>query len=196
MQRRSLIVLWIVAASSLALLACRGEEGESDPASESPATTDLSAKESDSETITIPLDQIWAYDMPGTRDIAELESNGNPHMEHGPVVLEIRRSLGVVPKGHLAKVGFAVVGEGMDALREAHAVFTEKRKPSQTLSTGSNISIVFFSHQSNPYVHLDKVERKDNTVDIYYHFVPHETMDTSEHLALIPLGGYRAASIT
>jgi hypothetical protein len=47
---------------------------------------------------------------------------------------------------------------------------------------------VFFSYQFAVYVHLHHVEHRGNVVEIYFHFVPHETMDSTEHRALIPLG--------
>jgi hypothetical protein len=48
--------------------------------------------------------------------------------------------------------------------------------------------VVFFAHETQPYVHLHKVERQDNSVNINYRFVYHEEQDTNRYFALLPLG--------
>ena len=136
------------------------------------------------ETVTIPLDQIWAYNMPGTRDVQELVSDARSLL-----FMEIRRSLWSLPVNEKnAGQGFAVSGNESEALGNVHAVLVEGNNPRQTFSRGSSIHVAFFSYQSRPYVHLHKVERQTNTVNIRWRFVPHETEETTEHFALIPLG--------
>jgi hypothetical protein len=133
------------------------------------------------EAVTIRLDQIWAYNIPGTRDIEDL----NPPSK---LAFEIRVAIGFPPKKKDANHGFAVQGEGFDALREAHAVFVEEKTRRDTFSANSEISAVFFAHETRRYVHLHKVERQGNNINIYYRFIPHETEETTRHFALIPLG--------
>jgi hypothetical protein len=90
--------------------------------------------------------------------------------------------------GQSAAQAFAVAGAGKDALREAAAVMSGKKKPQTSFSANSNVSVVFFSHSFNCYVHLDKVELQPGLIVISYRFVPHETKQMSSHFALIPIG--------
>lgn len=141
----------------------------------------------------IPLDQIWALQMPGTRDIGELEADKPPKSMYGPLVEKIRRALDTArEEGKDAKAAFAVLGTGLDALREAHAVLVQEKKPRETFPSGSEISVVFFSHSFGSYVHLDRVQRRDNVIEIHYRFVPHKTSDLTEHIAIVPLGALPA----
>jgi len=160
-------LLSIVGASSIAII----------------ATSAAHAKppENNVDTAIIPLDQIWAYNIPGTRDIEDL----NPPSK---LAFEIRVAIGFPPKKKDANHGFTVQGEGFDALREAHAVFVEEKTRRDTFSANSEISAVFFAHETRRYVHLHKVERQGDNISIYYRFIPHETEETTRHFALIPLG--------
>jgi hypothetical protein len=137
------------------------------------------------DVVTIPLDAIWAYNMPDTVDIHSLDDNG----EAAKVVAEIRRRLvTATPNWKEAKAAFAVAATELKALREAHAVLVEGKKPRQTFPADSDISIIFFSYQFGQYVHLEKVTRRGNVIDVQYKFVPHKTKEVTEHFALIPLG--------
>jgi hypothetical protein len=133
------------------------------------------------EAVTIPLDQIWANDMPGTRNIGKLDPNR-------PLAYEIRKAIGFPPNDKEADPGFAVSGTGLDALREAHAVLVKKTPLRDTLPANSEVSIVFFAHETGPYVHIRKVEHQGQNVNIYYRFVFHEEEVTSGYIALIPMG--------
>ncbi len=153
------------------------------------AVAETPNEQADSDTVTIPLDQIWAYKMPGTRDVAELEPDNHPQSEHGALVAQIRSSLSQTPPtGKSARTGFAVFGTGLEALRDAHAVLVKNEKPRQSFPADSEISVVFFSYQFGPYAHLRSIERRGNVVEICYRFVPHRTEEVTEHFALIPLG--------
>ena len=80
------------------------------------------------------------------------------------------------------------MGTGIDALRRAHAVFAEGKKPRDTFAPESAITIVFFSYQFGTYVHLQQVELRENIIDVEYRFVPHGEIYLTAHFALIPLG--------
>jgi hypothetical protein len=161
--------LSIVSACALALLLCVV------------VTAERVAKQS--EAVEIPLKEIWAYNMPGTRDLQKVEDRLTPKQWE-----EIRRSLSVQPpQGKKAGTGFAVVGVGPDAMREVHVVLVEGKKPSQIFPSNSDVSLVFYSYQFNRYVHLRSVSRRGNVIEIQYQFVPHKTKELTEHFALIPL---------
>jgi hypothetical protein len=137
-----------------------------------------------SEAVMIPLDRIWGYNMPGTRDVQELAADAR-----SVPFMEIRRSIWSIPaKQTKAGPAFAVSGTELEALRDVHSVLVNGKKPPQLLPAGSEIYVAFFSYANRPYVHLHNVERQGNTIDIRWRFVPHETEETTEHFALIPLG--------
>jgi hypothetical protein len=138
-------------------------------------------KHDEAEVITIPLDQIWATRMPGTLDIEQLSPRD-------PLVFEIRRSIGFAAKDERASPAFAVIGTGLDALREAHEVFIRQKEPRQSVRVGSQTSVIFFAHETREYVHLHRVECRGYTLKAYYRFVPNENEEMSAYLAIIPLG--------
>ncbi len=151
------------------------------------------------EEHVIPLKDIWAFQMPGTRDVHDLEPD-----KFGPRIskLSSAEQLKVTGKsltsqiathldynkpGQSALQAFAVSGIGADALREAAAVLSGKKKPQTLFLPNSDLSIVFFSHPFSYYVHLDKVEQQPGRVVISYRFVPHDTKEITRHFALIPI---------
>jgi hypothetical protein len=50
------------------------------------------------EAVEIPLKEIWALEMPGTRDIRRLEKNRPPTYSYGPLIQDIGRALAQSPK--------------------------------------------------------------------------------------------------
>lgn len=156
------------------------------------------------DSVEIPLSEIWALRMPGTRDVKELEPEA-----YGPEARalseteqfqrfnssntqQIRNSLELEPDSDAPgpkKPGkaFAVVGTGKKALTEAKEILSGRKKPQSSFSANSRLSIVFYSLQSGSYVHLTSVERQGNRINIHFQFVPHFTDDMSDHFALIPV---------
>jgi len=154
--------------------------------------------------VEIPLEQVWAYQMPGTRPMEVGKKDGTYLSDEGPLLDEIRRVL-VVDWREGPKLlkdgmpGFAVLGTGMDALREAHAVLVKKQAPRKSFPEDAKVSLVFFSNQCSRYVHLHRVEREENRVEIRYRFVGHKygrggTTGT-KHFALIPLDKVAAGNV-
>jgi hypothetical protein len=144
--------------------------------------------------VEIPLKSIRALDMPGTGDVREMEPESfGKHVRELPPdeqiklvnqssIEQIRQSLQTEGK---AEKGFVV--SSPDALKAARDILTGKTKRSESLPIGE-VTAVFFSRQSGSSVHVYKVERHGNTVDIHYRFMPHDDSYLSEHFALIPLG--------
>jgi hypothetical protein len=156
-----------------------------------PALAEPTDQRPDAEAITIPLDQIWAYDMPGTRDIQKFERHG-----HSELLEAIRRTLSTrPPQGKTARAGFAVVGDGPDALPDIHAVLVEGKKPRENFPPDSDLTLVFFSYQFGFYVHLHSVSLRGDFIEIQYRFVPHKTKEVTEHFALIPVGKLRPSKV-
>jgi hypothetical protein len=151
---------------------------------------------------TIALDQIWAYEIPGTHDVRELEPqhfgkhvadlSGEQQLKllHGSRTQQILDSLVYLREEEKlqAQPGFAVTGSPAEALRQAHDVLANKRKPRHTFSDKEDIYAIFFSHQFGNYVRINKVVRKNTDIEIEYQFVPHRTKEVTNHFAIIPLG--------
>jgi len=141
------------------------------------------------EAVEIPLGQIWALDMPGTRDIREFTpiQRGPPRTQFLNI---IRQSLWGKPPEDEAKNGFVV--EGVDSLVSFRASALLRSRSGrwnvETHSTKAELSLVFFSHPSAYQVHLEVVERRGTEIDVRYRLVPHFTGKVTVHLALIPLG--------
>jgi hypothetical protein len=153
------------------------------------------APKEEAKTQTIPLDQIWAYKMPGTRDVRELE----PKPKSAATIDELARQsdfwkimkvLDRRPKeGEKAGHAFVVVGTGKQALKNASAVFVEKDKDRPTIVPAeTDLSIVFYSHNCGRYVRLVNVEQSPQLISVKYQFVNHVQQEMTRHFALIPIG--------
>lgn len=129
----------------------------------------------------IPLDSIWAKDMPGTQDVQKLKSE---------CLGEIVEALGFrnwPAKGKEAGQAFVVRGSGKDALCNARDVFSGKEPKAKTQPQGESISLVFYTFATGYYGHLREVTRDANEINIKYSLVPHRTRELTNHFALIPL---------
>jgi len=138
-------------------------------------------------SVTIPLTSIWAWDMPGTRDVRELEKVLVLRRDED-LIKQIRRSLSKSEnKTTKFTTGFVVLGHDYEALKNAHAVLVKRNKSGNSISFGKPASLVFFSHSSSQYVHLNEVRISDGKIDIHYKFVPHKTKELTAHYAIVPL---------
>lgn len=148
----------------------------------------VSAAAAADDVVKIPLDTIWAANMPGTRDVYELEKGTGSRNHPAPLSDQIADALPFLPQGKTTGKGFAVAGTENEALRSANAVMAKKQQPRQSFPSNASVWLVFYSHSLNEYVHLDSVERRDKIIKVAYRFVPHETKQMTAHFALIPLG--------
>lgn len=148
------------------------------------SVTSAFASEVNPKRVEIQLKHVYALAMPGTRDVRELPAA----RADGRIVESIRKALEPEQNEKQARRGFVVTGTGDIALRHAHGVLVAGEKPKARFPADEALSAVFFSYQSALYVHLDKVERQGFAFRISYRFVPHESGETTEHFALIPLG--------
>lgn len=136
----------------------------------------------------IPLETVWALDMPGTQPMNRIQ-RGTPLLyeaAEGKLVDEIRAALKYDPRRPTAGPCFAVQGTGMTALRHAHAVLVREEKLPTEFQAGEELTLVFYSYQFGAYVHLTEVVDRGERIEIRYRFVPHETTEVTAHLALIP----------
>jgi hypothetical protein len=150
------------------------------------------------KSATIPLEEIWALRMPGTKPIARLEpevfgkksqqlsgQEGMRRIRQSPIY-QIQNFLKKAPDDGTEPC-FAVQGIGLDALHAAHDVFVKNQRPQASFAKGSKVSVIFFSHLHYEYVHIRRVDREGNNISIRYQFVPHSERDVTVHFAIIPL---------
>lgn len=142
----------------------------------------------------IPLKEVWAYNMPGTREMTDAMRDDGYISEEGPLLREIRRRLKRNPDKKTANPAFVVEGTGMEAMKAVHAILTTDEAPQESVTTTGNISVVFFSYDFGSYVQLERIEREANTIRIMYRFVPHDSRELTQHLAIIPLGKLNAGA--
>ncbi len=148
----------------------------------------------------IPLDQIWALDMPGTRDVRELDPRKDVNVKNSTAVTKIRRSifLRTYRTKERPKAGpcFLVPGEGKEALQNAAKVLVDNAPHAKTLPAGEKVSLVFYSQPAPGYVALHSVRHSDNHITVRYQVITHQTANATVHFALIPLGKLPAGKAT
>jgi hypothetical protein len=132
------------------------------------------------KSVEIPLKTIWAYRMPGTRDINELDGGKAQKEFVEPLLKHIRDTW---DNDH----GLAVQGEELEALQRFYRIEVDEIKNCR-LSADAPISLVFFNKPTYPIVHLQSVEKEGNRITVQYRLNPHRTAYSPQHLALIPLG--------
>ncbi len=152
--------------------------------------------------VEIPLNKIWAWDMPGTEDIRTLEpKHFGPAVRPLPaqeqidlllssLVQQIRQ---FIQKGTYettsAGPGFAVAGSDRVALDNVYDILVNSRKPLDKFSSGTSVTAFFYSRLTNGrYFHIKRCERKGSTITVKYQLVPYNHRMMTLHFALIPLG--------
>jgi hypothetical protein len=110
--------------------------------------------------------------------------------EKESLVLPIERVLLKLPTRKEAKPGpgFAIEGNGKTALRGIYDVLVKGDKPIDEFAAGREVSIVFFTHPTQPAVRFDRITLHNGTFDIRYSLVPRAVQSIRWTLALIPCG--------
>jgi hypothetical protein len=159
---------------------------------ESEATTESKsqAQSGDNETkpATIPLDRIWAYGLPGTRDIDEL-AKGDDTKLLDSIVQSWKNRAKYLEHYDVPRPGFAASGCGLTALNAAHTVLVENTTPRDSFSPNEEITLVLFSELGTKQVQISEVRREGNRVVIQYRLMlPKWKGKAPANLALVPLG--------
>jgi hypothetical protein len=156
-------------------------------------TAQTLGESSSDKTTAIPLDRIWAYKMPGTRDIKSLSKNVpadelDMRLLNAALELSYERAERMKFKD-VARPGFAIPGNGRTALHTALAVFIDWGARRNELSSADELTIAFFSEPISRYaVQIRQVTRKDNVIEIQYELVPDTDRGSHVNFALIPIG--------
>jgi hypothetical protein len=140
----------------------------------------------EAKVVQIPLSEIWALDMPGTKNVYNLDQS---RMELPMSTL----STGPLQLLHLLKInearpGFVVIGTGQEALIASHKKLPEGESPPSVFLPGKELSIVYFSHGFARRIVLNRVLRRGFDIEISCRFQPTGDEVCSSHFALIPLG--------
>jgi len=118
----------------------------------------------------IPLEDIWADKMPGTRDLHELAAAPGKYDD-----VAVEQTIVVPGVGAVAKTAALRVRSGMD-------------KPLGDFHAGQQVSLYFATTRAGArYIHLRSVSVADRTVTLRYAAVVHRSRELSWHAALIPL---------
>jgi hypothetical protein len=148
------------------------------------------------DVVEIPLSKIWALNMPGTKNVRELEPRQDQDLRK-TVASKISRSL-VYRNSEQANAGpcFLVIGEGKEALLNAAKVIVDGAPLPKTLPTDNKLSLVFYSYSAPGYVHLQSVKQSKSKLTVSYKVVIHRTLESTVHFALIPLGKRPAGQVS
>lgn len=168
------------------------------------------AKESDSEKITIPLDDIWTNTSVGPKRLRDLEPDlliyrdtpekikqySTPEAiaevrrraAKESLVLPIERAMQSRPIGEKVGPSFAVEGIGRESRRGIYDVLVKGEKPKESFTEDTDLSLVFFTSKKQPSVILDQVTKKGKVIEIRYVLVPSGLGAMTGQFALIPLG--------
>jgi hypothetical protein len=158
----------------------------------------------DPPSTEIPLDQIWAYEMPGTRNVRLLE----PHMRvDDPLfkesylksaVREISRylSINIPPAGEMAGSAFVVVGTDGEALENARRSIRERGARNQIAPKDTDLSLVVYGFVTGWHPRVISVEKQQTTIVVKYQFVaPLEESHGGKLFALIPIGKFTEGTV-
>ncbi len=143
------------------------------------------------ETLTIPLDTIWAWDMPGTKDVSEISPVDTtlPTKETRRLspMHDILITLNYADKNQRPAKGFVVIGSDRLALDKAREIITGKSKALSALPSYEELTLVYFSKGGCP-IYLSEVSRNKHKIIVT--FYTHRTieLDLGSYFALIPLG--------
>ena len=126
------------------------------------------------KTEIIPLDQIWAWKMPGTKNLGTLDAVKTGGTTEHPIINNIGSVLVRRPiKGEKARPAFVVEGIGKEALQNAQAVFKKGNTAADDMPGDTELSLVFYSYSSGQWVHLVSIEKFERVVTVKYRFVCH-----------------------
>jgi len=145
-------------------------------------------KPEEAETVVIPLDEIWGWEIQGTRNVLATTSDDSQQKQAKWTMVEsICNSLHPLGNKGESEPAFMVQSVGLKALKNAHAVRTNEKKSRKSFPSGTEVSIFFFSHALNPYVRLCEVRLRGSIIEIKYCFVPTIDAGQTVHWALIPM---------
>ncbi len=163
------------------------------------------------DSIEIPLESIWALDIPKTRDIEGMDLPAAPQSSfpgwgfeefknyRQQAIERLHSALSAKPPSADALAGFVVSVSPERKLlavlnNEIIQALNSESSPvrQNSIQSGRNAFLIFYSHPSSYYVRLKSVTRQGKTIEVSYAFEPHYTVESTVHFAMIPLGKLEA----
>lgn len=140
----------------------------------------------------IPLNQVWAYKMPGTSSLSDLSKGEAARIDsmlwHAVMELTYERANRLDFKAP-PRPGFAISGSDRSALHAAMAVLIDWNARPERLPANDDVTVVFFSEPISRYpVQIRQVQRDGKEIEIQYELVPDLNKGSHINFALIPLG--------
>ncbi len=148
------------------------------------------------DVVEIPLEEIWALNMPGTKDVREIARVDTDREPARPSNLDlVIRSLVVTPTRTMPTLmapgnPTRAVASAATALRKRDPLFGD-RGP---ISGSDDWNIVFYKFVSAYDVEIVSVERKAFHFNISYRFVPKYQPQATVGFAVIPCGKITAGN--
>lgn len=132
------------------------------------------------QSVSIPVDSVWGFRIPRTQELEKLLKDDESTTLLQPLLRHIRKTWDDDP-------GLAFQGAGRVVLQQffRHEFEDYERAP---LVEGRPISVIFYTQFLGGYLELVDLQRTGFEVVVTYRFIPHETADASQHIAIIPLG--------
>jgi hypothetical protein len=149
------------------------------------------------EAVEISLSEIWAYNIPGTKKVKELE----PNLKHDVPVHElVANSSNYFIQRKLSRMRkdippcFVVEGDGEDALLAARDVFSDMTKRKDTFTSDKKLTLVFFAGSRSHGINLKPIKILGDQIEIRYElFRPKiSNLTVNPQYGLIPLGKLQA----
>jgi hypothetical protein len=147
------------------------------------------------DSVEIPLSEVWSIGFRETKQAAHLEPEffGRREDRQGShfnsMIFQISRTLSREKHSDTAmRSGFAVLGEGREALEQIYAILVKGKTYQERFPQSSNVSAVFLTRQIG-FMHLTKIERVGSIFTINYCREPTASNPIiSPKVAIIPLG--------
>jgi hypothetical protein len=146
------------------------------------------------DTVTIPLDRVWANGMHGCRSVYDLVPEG----QRADFTERFTRPIGLSlsadsssrwpREDQIAGPGFAVSGTSLEALEALYEIMVKDKPPRTEFSTDDEISLVFLMYQFGSYAQIQQIERRGTDFEIRWRFVRPINKILTGYFALIPVG--------
>ncbi len=149
-----------------------------------PVEPDLT--EASKDAIEIPLDSIWGFRMPGTKDIREIDipyPNGRE-----TTAGNISKSLYTSKVGQKAGPILTVKGSGKEALASVEKIITNRMQAPSIFSTSDDINLYVYARSASAGARLDRIVRDGRQIRIEYHFGYRDDDGTALNFVMVPLG--------
>lgn len=152
----------------------------------------------------IPLEDIWALGMPGTKDVRELDPGGIARIHkdtsdaeaeaivkryHNSTTYKLQKTFVKYFENAEKPEVLVVQGTGEKALTNLLRSLTEKTPKLKTpVPSDTELTLVFYAQPTIHHVRLAKASRDGRTIKLEYTYKTGLSRDTAFRYALVPIG--------